>query len=111
MSDHQTRLVFLIGLGAAVALFLLFAFLKQKLNDSEPIFETKAEVLSKKVVTQSHRSTYGRVNGHYYIVTFRTEDGSVIELRTAESSGRYEEGSKGILIYQGEKCERFTPDE
>lgn len=111
MNDNQTRLIFLIFLGIAAALFLLFAFLKQKLSDMEPIYETRAEVLSKQVITQTHRSTYGRVNGHYYIVTFRAEDGSVIELRTAESSGRYEEGSKGILIYQGEKCERFTPDE
>ena len=110
MTDNQTRLVFLVVLGAVVILLLFFAFLKQKLKDMDPIYETKAEVLSKRVVSQSHRGTYGSVNGHYYIVTFRTEDGAVIELRTSEGSGRYEEGSKGNLIYQADKCEKFTPD-
>ena len=111
MNDNQTRLIFLIFLGIAAALFLLFAFLKQKLNDSEPIFETKAEVLSKKVVTQSHRSTYGRVNGHYYYVTFRCANGDVLELPAPEGSGAFPEGQTGILTWQGKKMEQFIPYE
>ena len=111
MNDNQTRLIFLIFLGIAAALFLLFAFLKQKLNDSEPIFETKAEVLSKKVVTQSHRSTYGRVNGHYYYVTFRCANGDVLELPAPEGSGAIPEGQTGILTWQGKKMDQFIPYE
>ena len=89
----------------------LFAFLKDKVNSWNPVIEIEAEVLSKRAVATSHRGAYGSVNGHYYYVTFRTADGSVVELRTAEGSGLYEEGSKGILIYQEEKCEKFTPYE
>lgn len=88
---------------------LLAAKLIDKIKSWDPVIEIEAEVLSKRVVTQTHRGTYGSVNGHYYYVTFRTVDGSVLELRTAEGSGKYEEGSKGILVYQDEKCEKFTP--
>ena len=103
------RLVLLLIFVAVCVAGGLLALLKDKLNAMEPVIEIEAEVLSKRAVAQSHRGAYGSTNGHYYIVTFRTENGEVVELRTPEGSGIYEENSEGILIYQADKCEKFTP--
>ena len=105
------RLVMLLIFVAVCAIGALFAILKDKLKSMDPIIEIEAEVLSKRAVAASHRGAYGLANGHYYYVTFRTADGSVVELRTSEGSGTYDEGSRGMLTYQDEKCEQFVPYE
>ena len=105
------RLVMLLILVAVCVAGALLAMLKDKLKSMDPVIEIEAEVLSKRAVAASHRGAYGVTNGHYYYVTFRTADGAVVELRTAEGSGTYDEGSKGMLTYQDDKCEQFVPYE
>lgn len=109
MTDNQQRLLVVVLLVLVVALFMLVSWLKERRKNRIPTIEIQATVLSKRVVSQSHRSTYGSVNGLYYYVTFYLADGTVVELSTPEGSGRYDEGTTGVLLYQGQRCYKFTP--
>jgi len=111
MTDNQQRLLFIAALAAVFGLFALISWLRERRRNRLPVMEIEATVLSKRVVTQTHRSTYGRVNGHYYYVTFRCANGDVLEFSAPEGAGAFLEGETGILLYQGEKMEKFTPFE
>lgn len=109
MTNNQQRLLVVIALMVFFCLFALGSWLKERRKNRLPVLEIEATVLSKRVVSQTHRSTYGSVNGHYYYVTFRCANGAVLELPAPEGSGTFSEGQSGILIYQGKKMEKFTP--
>ena len=111
MTDNQQRLGLIILLAAGFTLFALASWWKERRRNRLPVIEVEATVLSKRVVTQTHRSTYGRVNGHYYYVTFRCANGDVLELPAPEGAGGFPEGERGILTYQGKKMEKFVPYE
>lgn len=103
------RIKILIALVMFTAVFLLVQWLKQK--DRQPTIAIRATIQSKTVHTQSVKGLYGATNLRYCRIFFLLADGSSIELNTPEELYRYPDGTAGRLVFQGEKFERFDPDE
>lgn len=111
MTDNQQRLLFVGLLLVGAGIFVLVSWLKDRKKNRAPVYEWKATVLSVKLFSQS---AVGGGLGHYAMrscrVVFELENGPVVELTGSEELSRYPVGTKGTLIFQGTKCEKFTPD-
>ena len=58
-----------------------------------------------------HSNFYSRTDGKMYMLVFDTAEGQrVICSVPRDDYYNYTPGTQGILIYQGTKCEKFTPD-
>ena len=105
------RIKILIALVMFTAVFLLVQWLKQKQKDRLPTIAIRATIQSKSVFARSVNGAYGSTNHRYCRIFFLLADGSSIELNTPEELYRYPDGTAGRLVFQGEKFERFDPDE
>lgn len=101
------RLIPILVIVAAIGLFLLVAWLKERRKNAQPTIQIKAELISIRLESCTVTGAlHARNNiGHY--VTFRTAEGELIELSASPEVGHMEAGTTGTLTYQGTKCERF----
>lgn len=104
------RIKILIALAIFTAVFLLVQWLKQRKKDRQPTVAIRATIQSKSVSAQSVKGLYGARNLRYCRILFLLADGSSIQLNTPEELYKYPDGTSGILVFQGEKFERFDPD-
>lgn len=100
----------LIAVVIFAAVFLLLEWLKQKKKDRLPTIAIQATIQSKTVHAQSVKGLYGATNLRYCRILFLLSDGSSIELNTPEELYKYPDGTRGRLVFQGEKFEHFDPD-
>ena len=107
------RIKILIAVVIFAAVFLLVQWLKQRKKDRLPTIAIRATVRSKELYTgRTVRSLYGGPkNTRYFHVFFDLADGRSILLNTPEEFVKYADGTTGILVFQGEKFERFDPDQ
>ena len=88
-----------------LSLMLLIFFLRVIPFREKPCYEpekaVQATVHSKEIVSGTHRSGRSHM-GYSFLVTFRTEDGRMLELYAYEEEfGSLKEGMAGVLTYQG----------
>ena len=58
-----------------------------------------------------HSNFYSRMDGRMYMLVFDTAEGQrVICSVPRDEYYNLKPGTRGILVYQGSKCEKFTPD-
>lgn len=102
--------LFVIGIGCAVIFYLRVRWFMEK-PSTEPERTAKATVISKEVKEGIHRS--GRsMMGYSFVVTFRTEEGQLLELFAYEIEfGGLQAGMTGTLTYQGPYFVSFTVSE
>lgn len=101
----------LIVLVIVVGVFLLVALLKERKKNAQPIYEMQATIRSIRLSSQSARGgSFGRYNTRACYATFELEDGSIVELSAYEELCGNPVGTSGTLIFQGTKCEKFTPN-
>ena len=102
--------LFVIGVGCAVIFYLRVRWFMEK-PSTEPERTAKATVISKEVkegIYQSGRS----MMGYSFVVTFRTEEGQLLELFAYEIEfGGLQAGMTGTLTYQGPYFVSFTVSE
>lgn len=106
MNDRM-KILILVLIGAAI--FILISWLKEKKKGRQPTYEYKATIVSKQVVVKAVRGPYGLRNNRSYLIEFKLSDGNVVTLSAPTEMG-YPDGTTGTLIFQGTKCEKFTPD-
>ena len=107
MRTDLLPLLFCIGGGCALIFYLRVRAFSEK-PSTEPEQTTNATVISKEVKEGTNRS--GRsMMGYSFVVTFRTEEGQILELFTYEIEfGGLKEGMTGTLTYQGPYFVSFT---
>lgn len=105
------KMIPLLVIAVCLLAFVLFSFLKERRRNRQPTIQIRAEITNIRLENRAVRGAYGATNriGHY--VTFRTAEGDLLELSAPENVGHMSVGTAGILTFQGEKCERFDPDE
>ena len=107
MRTDLLPLLFVIG-GGCVLVFYLRIRLFQEKPSTEPEVTVPATVISKEVrqgTNQSGRS----MMGYSFVVTFRTEEGQLLELFAYEIEfGGLQAGMTGTLTYQGPYFVSFT---
>lgn len=103
------NIIILLLLSIFVSLFLLKEVIKEKRKNRQPTIECRATILSKQVVVNTIRGPYGLRNNLSNLIVFKLSDGTAVELHAPAEMG-YPDGTSGILIFQGTKCERFDPD-
>lgn len=103
------RLILLVFIGIPIAIFVLRSWLSDRKKSRLPTYEYKATIVSKQVVVKAVRGPYGLRNNLSNLIVFRLSDGNTVELHAPAEMG-YPDGTTGTLIYQGTKCEKFTPD-
>lgn len=111
MNITKESVVWLIVVACFVSFWILSAWLQDRKRDRTPIYEVRAVIVSKRVVGEAVRGVYGHRNAFSYYIIFKLEDGTQVELSASEDGGRFLLGTAGTLVYQGTKCEKFTPDE
>lgn len=104
------KILRIIVIAAALAILLLFAWLKDRKKNRQPIYTIKATIQSKSVVSTPVRGLYGPKNLLDYMVTFYLADGRIVELSAPDNVGNHPVGTTGTLVFQGTKCERFDPN-
>ena len=76
------------------------------------IYELRATIQHIGLSSQTARGgSFGRYNMRSCYVTFELEDGRTVELTAPEELCQNPVGTSGMLVYQGTKCEKFTPDD
>lgn len=102
--------LFVIGVGCAVIFYLRVRWFMEK-PSGEPERSVPATVVSKEVKEGTNRS--GRsMMGYSFVVTFRTEEGQLLELFAYEIEfGGLQAGMTGTLTYQGPYFVSFTVNE
>ena len=110
MRTDLLPLVFVIGGGCGLIFYLWVRAFSEK-PSSEPERAVMATVVSKEVKEGTNRS--GRsMMGYSFVVTFRTEEGQLLELFTYEIEfGGLQAGMTGTLTYQGPYFVSFTVSE
>jgi len=103
------RWILLIIIGIPVAIFVLRSWLSDRKKSRLPTYEYKATIVSKQVVVKAVRGPYGLRNNLSNLIVFQLSDGNMVELHAPAEMG-YPDGTTGTLIFQGTKCEKFTPD-
>lgn len=88
-----------------LALMLVIFYLRVVPFREKPSYEpeksVQATVFSKEIVSGTQRSGRSQM-GYSFIVTFRTQDGQMLELYAYEEEfGGLKEGMEGMLTYQG----------
>jgi len=105
----------LTGLGVVIAIgaaLLLIAWIKEQFKNRKPIYELRATIQHIGLSSQTARGgSFGRYNMRSCYVTFELEDGRTVELTAPEELCQNPVGTSGMLVYQGTKCEKFTPDD
>lgn len=97
----------------APALAVLLRWLINRLrNGAQPRCTASARVVKKRA---HHYEAMGRAGKWTpqtdYCITFRTEDGALLEFRlSARQYWRLEKGEKGLLTYQGTRFLQFQSD-
>ena len=82
---------------------------RRKNNKAEKI-RTRATVLSKRMNCDNIAHQHPRDGGTVFYVTFRTGNGSDVELTMSDSDyGAFTEGTEGTLTYQGTRFMSFNP--
>lgn len=103
---------FLIVGAAGIALFVLTELRRERKKNAQPIYEVKATIISLRLGSRGAR---GGGFGHYTMgscyADFELEDGTRVELTAPAKLCENPVGTKGLLIYQGTKCEKFTPEQ
>ena len=107
MDERILRILIIAGV---LAILILFAWLKQRKKDRQPIYTCHATIRSKTVVKNVIKGVYGPKNVFSYTVLFDLSDGRSVELTAPESIEKYPDGTSGTVVFQGTKCERFDPD-
>ena len=108
--NYKERFIALILLALVTLLLILIAWVKQYLKDQQPIYEVKATLVDKRPESHAIRGRYAQTSNCYYVVKFRLEDGTLVELNAPGEFREFDVGTSGIVIFQGEKCEKFTPE-
>lgn len=106
--------IIIIGL---LLFYFLFVFLPPNLrgyrNRRQPTITIRATVVGKaqNMSNAIHGGFATRDGGGVYMLVFNTANGLQVTL-TVPRDDYYnlQEGTKGILTYQGSKCEKLTPD-
>ena len=103
-------LMLLYGVAAALVIAYLKAHWFQEKPSKDPVRTVKATVTAKEVKPGTHRS--GRSKGGYsYVVSFLTEKDQKLELFAYEIEfGGLQEGTHGLLTFQGRYFLSFQPD-
>ena len=100
-----------IAFAAFLAYFLGIELYREKKKNAQPIYEVRAAIQSFRLYSISTGGgKWGRTGVQSWLATFRLEDGETVELSCPEDIATIPAGTSGTLIFQGEKCEKFTPD-
>lgn len=78
-------------------------------NENAPVLTVPATIVDMRRKTHHHHSNGHHHHTHSYHVTFRTQDGELIELRVKRHE--YRElaiGDKGMLTHQGTRYQGFA---
>lgn len=102
-------LVFLVICAGTILRTLLTEHHRRK-TDKAPRIQTRATVLSKRANCDNIAYSHLRDGGIVFYVTFRTGDGSAVELTMGRNQyGGLTESSEGTLTYQGDRFLKFEP--
>jgi len=101
-------LMLVYGISACLLIFYLRVRWWREVPSAEPERSIAATVVSKEIRPGTHGA--GRsVMGYSFVIHFRTEDGSLLELYAyAIEYGSVREGTHGVLTYQGRYFVSFT---
>ena len=102
-------IVFLL-LGGGALFRLVQTEVHRHRNDAAEEIRTRATVLSKRMNCDNIAHKHLRDGGMVFYATFRTGDGSAVELTMSRTQyGGLTEGGEGTLTYQGDQLLKFEP--
>lgn len=112
MTEKMELICGILALAAIAGIMLLVALRNERKKNSQPIYEVRATVQSfRKYNFTTSGGKWGKSTVQSWYATFELENGEAIELSCPENIVTTPAGTTGTLMFQGEKCEKFTPDE